>query len=170
MGNCMACHSQPKKQTRCPLTEEREIEVPIEKMNYSSSKCYVVVHRKLQNGEVYQLAPLSLQSDMPLAPCRTTKNRKLKTIRVKIVVTAEELELLLSGSKRFQIQSRVAHVRQSSVFRGCQKWLPSLPTIQEEQRMLTAVHVTISLEIVIFAIYLALVILLVEFVLAVPLQ
>nr|KYP62646.1 hypothetical protein KK1_017187 [Cajanus cajan] len=102
-------------------------------MNSASSKRYIVVRRKLQHGKVYQLAPFMLQSDIPLVPCRTTNNRKLKPKRVKIVVTAEELELLLSGSKRFQIQSRVACVKQGSVLRGCQKWIPSLPTIQEVQ-------------------------------------
>ncbi|KAG4990200.1 hypothetical protein JHK82_023705 [Glycine max] len=131
MGNCMGYHSQPKKQTRYPLIEGRELDasVPVEKMNSAPNKHYIVVRRKLRHGEVYQLAPFMLQSDMP---CRTTNNRKLKARSVKIVVTAEELESLLSGSKRLQIQCRAARVRRSFGLRGCQKWLPSLPTIQEE--------------------------------------
>ncbi|KAH1208736.1 hypothetical protein AAZX31_15G112600 [Glycine max] len=132
MGNCMGYHSQPKKQTGYPLIEGRELEVdasmPVEKIKSASNKRYIVVRRKLRHGEVYQLAPFMLQSDMPF---RTTNNRKLKTRSVKIVVTAEELESLFSGSKRFQIRRRIAGVRRSFGLRGCQKWLPSLPTIQE---------------------------------------
>ncbi|MCH98191.1 hypothetical protein A2U01_0019190 [Trifolium medium] len=130
MGNCVAYHSQTKKQTRCSLIEGREIEVniasaPVEKMNTASSKHYIAVHRKVQHGEVYHLAPFLRQSDKP---CKITYDRKMKTRIVKIVVTTEELELLLGGSKKFQIQSRVA-----PVLRKCPKWLPSLPTIQEVQ-------------------------------------
>lgn len=135
----MACHSQPKKKTSYPPIEGREVEmdasVPVEKMNSASSKRYVVVpvRRKMQHGEVYKLAPFMLQSDLPLLPCKAANNRKLKIRTVKIVVTAEELELLLSGSKRLHIEQRVARVRQSSGLRGRQNWLPSLPTIQEVQ-------------------------------------
>ncbi|BAT87557.1 hypothetical protein LR48_Vigan09g200200 [Vigna angularis] len=135
MGNFMACHSQPKNQNRYPQIEGKEVEadtpVAVERMKSASKKRYIVVRRKLQHGEVYQLAPFMLQSDMPLVPCWTTNNRKLKTRSVKIVVTAEELELLLRGSKKFQVQRRVARVKRSSGLRGCQKWFPSLPTIQE---------------------------------------
>jgi len=131
----MACHSQPKKQNRYPLIEGKEVEVDapvaVQRTKSASEKRYILVRRKLQHGEVYQLAPFMLQSDKPLVPCRTTNNRKLKTRSVKIVVTAEQLELLLRGSKKFQIQRRVAGVRRTSGLRGCQKWFPSLPTIQE---------------------------------------
>ncbi|KAK7412735.1 hypothetical protein VNO78_04323 [Psophocarpus tetragonolobus] len=131
MGNCMACHSHPKN----PLIEGREIKVdatvPVENMNSASNKRYIVVRRKLQHHEGYQLAPFMLESDMPVVLCRTTNNRKMKTRSVKIMVTAEELELLLSGSKRLQIQRRVTCVRKNSGLRGCQKWMPSLPAIQE---------------------------------------
>ncbi|CAJ1962684.1 unnamed protein product [Sphenostylis stenocarpa] len=133
MGNCMACHSQPKTHSRYPLIEgkESEVDTPVAVEQSASNKRYIVVRTKLQHGEVYQLAPIMLQSDKPLVPCRTTNNRKLKTRSVKIVVTAEELELLLRGSNKFQIQHRVARVRRSYGLRGCQKWFPSLPTIQE---------------------------------------
>ncbi|KAK7331140.1 hypothetical protein VNO77_25356 [Canavalia gladiata] len=135
MGNCMACHSQPKKQTRGPLIEGREMEVDasvsVEGMDSTSSKRYTLLRRRMQHGEVYQLAPFMMQSGMPLAPCRTTDNRKVKTRIVKIVVTAQEFQLLLSGSKKFQNKGRVGWVRQSFRMRGCQKWLPSLPTILE---------------------------------------
>ncbi|CAJ2658201.1 unnamed protein product [Trifolium pratense] len=132
MGNCVtSCYSQPKKQTRCPLIQGREIEVnkasaPVEKMNTASSKHYNAVRRKVQHGEDYHLAPFLRQSG------RTTDDRKMKTRIVKIVVTTEQLEMLLSGSKKFQIKTRVAPVTKSSVLR-CPKWLPSLSTIQEVQ-------------------------------------
>lgn len=118
MGNCVASYSQSKKQTRCPLIEGRELEVnnssaPVEKM-ITTAVC-----RKVHNGEVYHLAPFLKQSG--------------KTRVVKIVVTTEQLKLLLSGSKKFQIKTRVTPVRKSSVLRKCPKWLPSLPTIQEVQ-------------------------------------
>ncbi|KAJ1428651.1 hypothetical protein SESBI_08752 [Sesbania bispinosa] len=138
MGNCVAFHSQSKKQTRGPLIEGREIGVDVsvpleEKMNLASSKRYILVPRKLQHGEVYHPAILLNQSGKPLVSCRTTDNRNLKTRIVKIVVTTEQLELLLSGSIKFQTKSRVARVRKSSRLQRCPKWFPSLPTIQEVQ-------------------------------------
>lgn len=136
MGNCVACYSQPqKKLTKFFLNEGREKEVnnasaPVEKMKTASSKHHIVLRRKVQHGEVYHLAPFLRQSGKPLVPC--IDDRKVKTRIVKIVVTTEELKLLLSGSKKFQIKSRVAPVLKSSVLRRCPKWLPSLPTILEE--------------------------------------
>jgi hypothetical protein len=135
MGNCVACHSQPKNKTRFAPTEGREIEVnnasvPVEKMNTASSKQYIAVRRKVQHGEAYHLAPFIRQSGKP---CMTTDDGKMKKRIVKIVVTMEQLEMLLSGSMKFQIKSRVTPVRKSSVLRRCTKWLPSLPTIQEVQ-------------------------------------
>jgi len=134
MGNCVACHSQPKNKTRFAPTEGREIEVnnasvPVEKMNTASSKHYIAVCRKVQHGEAYHLAPFIRQSGKRM----TTDDGKMKKRIVKIVVTTEQLELLLSGSMKFQIKSRVFPVRKSSVMRRCPKWLPSLPTIQELQ-------------------------------------
>ncbi|KAK2394324.1 hypothetical protein P8452_16138 [Trifolium repens] len=134
MGNCVAYHSQTKKQTRCSLIEGREIEVnvaskPVEKMNTASGKHYTAVHRKVKHGEVYHLAPFLRQSDKP---CMITDDRKTKT---RIVLTTEELEILLGGSKTFQIQSRIATVRKSFVLTKCPKWLPSIPTIQEVQNV-----------------------------------
>ncbi|KAK7303409.1 hypothetical protein RJT34_14315 [Clitoria ternatea] len=169
MGNCMPCHSQPKKQTRVPLIEGRDVEVdapvPVEKLNSASTKRYILVQRKLQHGEVYHLAPFMMQSGRPeklnsastkryilvqrklqhgevdhlapfmmqsgrpLLPCRTTENIKLKSRNLKIVVRAEQLELLLSGSRNFQMRS----VRENTRMRRCRKWLPSLPTIKEVQ-------------------------------------
>ncbi|KAK2394325.1 hypothetical protein QL285_056169 [Trifolium repens] len=134
MGNCVACYSQPKKETRCPLIQGRKMGVnsapaPVEKMNTTSSKHYIAVRRKVQHGEVYDLTPFLRQSGM------ITDDRKTNTRIVKIVVTTEQLEMLLSGSKKFQIKTRVAPVTKSksSVLRRCPKWLPSLPTIQEVQ-------------------------------------
>lgn len=129
----MASYSQSKKQTRCPLIEEgRELEVnnssaPVEKM-ITTAVC-----RKVHHGEVYHPAPFLRQSGKPLVPCMITDDRKMKTRVVKIVVTTEQLKLLLSGSKKFQIKTRVTPVRKSTVLRKCPKWLPSLPTIQEVQ-------------------------------------
>ncbi|KAL1320400.1 hypothetical protein HN51_065125 [Arachis hypogaea] len=124
MGNCMACHSQPKKQTRGPLVEERRREVdasaPVEKMSPADSKHYITVCSKLQDGEIYHLV-------------RTNDNRKLRTSSVKIVVTTKQLALLLGGPKKLKIRSGVDRVRESPVYRGCRKWLPSLPTIPEVQ-------------------------------------
>ncbi|KAK2447994.1 hypothetical protein QL285_007296 [Trifolium repens] len=136
MGNCVACYSQPKKETRCPLIQGSEIgvnnaSVPVEKMNTASSKHYIAVRRKVQHGEVYHLAPFLRQSGM----ITDVDDRKTKTRIVKIVVTTEQLEMLLSGSKKFQIKTRVAPVTKSksSMLRRCPKWLPSLSTIQEVQ-------------------------------------
>ncbi|CAK8531272.1 unnamed protein product [Lathyrus sativus] len=138
MGNCVACYSQSMKQTRCPLIEGRELEVnnssaPVEKMNTGRSNHYTAVCKKVQHGEVCHLAPFLRQSGKPLVTCMITDDRKVKTKVVKIVVTTEQLKLLLSGSKKFQIKTRVTHVGKSSVLRKCPKWLPSLPTIQEVQ-------------------------------------
>lgn len=138
MGNCVACYSQPKKQTSSPLIEGRELEAnnpsaPVEKMNTDPTNHYTAVCKKAQHGEVYHLAPFLRQSGKPFAPCMTTDDGKMKTRVVKIVVSTEQLKLLLSGSKKFQIKTRVSHVRKSSMLRRCPKWLPSLPTIQELQ-------------------------------------
>ncbi|KAL5097535.1 hypothetical protein RYX36_001862 [Vicia faba] len=138
MGNCLACYSQSKKQTMYPLIEGRELEAnnssaPVEKTNTTPSNHYTAVCRKVPHGEVYHLAPFLRQSGKPLVPCMITDDRKMKTRVVKIVVTTEQLKLLLSGSKKFQIKTRVTPVRKSLVSRTCQKWLPSLPTIQEVQ-------------------------------------
>jgi hypothetical protein len=116
MGNCVACYSQPKKQTKCPVTQGREMgvnnaSVPVKKMNTASSKHYIAVRRKVQHGEVYRPPPFLRQSGM------TTDDRKMKTRIVKIVVTTEQLEMLLCGSKKFQIKTRVAPVTKSSVLR-----------------------------------------------------
>ncbi|GAU38968.1 hypothetical protein TSUD_378440 [Trifolium subterraneum] len=96
-------------------------------MNTASSKHYIAVRRKVQHGEVYHLAPFLRQSGT------TIDDRKMKTRIVKIVVTTQQLELLLSGSKKFQIKTRVASVTKSSLLRRCPKWLSSLPTIPEVQ-------------------------------------
>ncbi|KAK7245983.1 hypothetical protein RIF29_40840 [Crotalaria pallida] len=126
MGNCMTCHIVPKKQTIDSLIEGREMEVkaplPAEKINNASCGHCIVVHRKLlhKGEEVYHLAPLLKQSAMS-----TSHNRKLKTRNVKIVVTKEQLKLVLSGSNKFRIKTRVARVSR--------KWQPSLPTIHEVQ-------------------------------------
>ncbi|KAK7245986.1 hypothetical protein RIF29_40843 [Crotalaria pallida] len=124
MGNCMPCHI-PKKQTIDSLIEGREMEVkaplPAEKINNASCGHYIVVHRKLlHKGEVYHLAPLLKQSAKS-----TSHNRKLKARNVKIVVSAEQLKLVLSGSNKFRIKTRADRVRS--------KWQPSLPTIHEVQ-------------------------------------
>ncbi|OIV91862.1 hypothetical protein TanjilG_17854 [Lupinus angustifolius] len=89
--------------------------VQVENMNHAS---YIVVSRKLQNEEVYHLASFLKQYVKP-----TTDNKNLKTRNVKIVVTTKQLKLLLSGSNKFQIKTRVVH--------ASHKWQPSLPTIQE---------------------------------------
>ncbi|PNX94006.1 hypothetical protein L195_g017171, partial [Trifolium pratense] len=65
----------------------------------------------------------------PVEKMNSASSKKMRTRIVKIVVTTEELELLLGGPKKFQIQSRVA-----PVLRKCPKWLPSLPTTQEVQK------------------------------------
>ncbi|KAK7245982.1 hypothetical protein RIF29_40839 [Crotalaria pallida] len=126
MGNCMTCLSQPNVDGKEIETDGREMEidasVPVKKTNYSSCRSCIVIRRKLQNGEVYHLAPFLKQSVKP-----TTDNRKLKIRNVKIVLTTEQLKLLLSGSNKFQIKTRVACVRR--------KWLPSLPTIQEVNKL-----------------------------------
>lgn len=134
MGNCMAGQSQPKKQTRGPLIEGRETDVDAlvkveEKMNPASGKRYIVVHRKLHQGELDRFASLLKHSGVDSVPCRTTDIRNLKTKSVKIVVTTQQLELLLRGSNKFQTR----RTRASSGLRRCPKWFPSLPTIQEVQ-------------------------------------
>jgi hypothetical protein len=92
----VACYSQPKKQTKCPVIQGREMgvnnaSVPVKKMNTASSKHYIAVRRKVQHGEVYHPPPFLRQSGM------TTDDRKMKTRIVKIVVTTEQLEMLLCG-------------------------------------------------------------------------
>ena len=95
----MPFQSPPKKKTRVPLIEGGEMEfdasVLVEKLNSASScRSYIPVCSRLQIGEVYRLVPDMTQSVEPLVPCRTTDNRKVKTRKVKIVVTKEQLQLL----------------------------------------------------------------------------
>ncbi|MED6213886.1 hypothetical protein PIB30_097708 [Stylosanthes scabra] len=104
MGNCMACHSQPRKQTRGPLVEERR------KVADASTAAAV---EKMSPG------------------CPASSKHYIRS--VKIVVTTEQLALLLSGAKKLEIRNGGTSVGESPVYRGCRKWLPSLPSIQEVQ-------------------------------------
>ena len=103
----------------------------VEKLNCASScKSYIPVCSRLQIGEVYRLEPDMTQSVEPLVPCRTTDNRKVKTRKTKVGVTTEQLQLLLSGAKDFQIKSRVACIRENCSLQRSPKWFP-LPNIPE---------------------------------------
>ncbi|MED6165737.1 hypothetical protein PIB30_102442, partial [Stylosanthes scabra] len=95
MGNCMACHSQPRKQTRGPLVEER---------------------RKVADAS----AAAAMSPGFPASSKHYIRS-------VKIVVTREQLALLLSGAKKLKIRNGGTSVGESPVYRGCRKWLPSLP-------------------------------------------
>ncbi|OIW13864.1 hypothetical protein TanjilG_31753 [Lupinus angustifolius] len=111
MGNCI-CHSQQNIDGRVIEIDQREMDV---------DGSYIVISRKLHNGEVYNLEPPLLRQSVKA----TSDNRNLKTRSLKIVMTMEQLKLLLSGSNKLHIKTKVAHIRR--------KWLPSLPTILEEQ-------------------------------------
>ncbi|CAL0334550.1 unnamed protein product [Lupinus luteus] len=112
MGNCV-CHSQQNIDGRVIEIDQREMEI---------DGSYLVISRKQHNGEVYKFEPPLLRQSFKA----TNDNRNLKTRSLKIVVTREQLKMLLSGSNKFQIKTRVAHISK--------KWLPSLPTIHEVQK------------------------------------
>lgn len=88
---------------------------------------------RLEPGEVYYLMPSLGQ------PCRLEVSSKLAgqetcaSRKVKIVVTRQQLELLLRNSKQFR--SKGIAVRFSESFKeGERKWRPSLVTIPEVQK------------------------------------
>ncbi|KAK7363854.1 hypothetical protein VNO77_06013 [Canavalia gladiata] len=117
-------HFQPKKETRRLLergeTEFNASELVI-RMNSAFCKRYILVNRRLHIGEVYCLAPYLTQSVEPLGPYRTTDNRNVKTRKVKIMMTKEQLQLLLTGAVNFQTKSIVACFRENSGLQGCPK-------------------------------------------------
>ncbi|KAE9599118.1 hypothetical protein Lal_00044032 [Lupinus albus] len=112
MGNCIS-HSHQNIDGRGIEIDRREI------MEIDGS--YIVISRKVHNGEVYNIEPPFLRKSVKT----TSDNRNMKRRNLKIVVTMEQLKLMLNGSNKFKIKTRVAHVSK--------KWLPSLPTIHEVQ-------------------------------------
>ncbi|KAI4296040.1 hypothetical protein L6164_036030 [Bauhinia variegata] len=136
MGNCVAFHqSFAKKQTRgSPIDEgitEPIVLMPVKKISHAPHKRYVLVHRDLRSGEIHYLEPLLTQSVKPLVPCKTSDGRNMRVSKVKILVTREQSQLLLTGAKSFQTRSRVSQLSGRSRLKGCQKWQPTLPSIPE---------------------------------------
>jgi hypothetical protein len=88
---------------------------------------------RLEPGEVYYLVPLQPQPHHLSVTSRTANHDTGKRWKVKIVVTKEQLELLLRSTKKFQSSVIAGQILGSSQVdvEGCQKWQPSLATIPE---------------------------------------
>ncbi|KAJ6380642.1 hypothetical protein OIU77_029524 [Salix suchowensis] len=149
MGNCidfMPCSSAERSKVLIHNGGEKEFKssTPVKKITSGRYGGYILVNRALpyaplppdtvlEPGEVYHLMP-------PLdQPCRLEVSSKLTGQeacagrKVKIVVTRQQLELLLRNSK--QLKLRGIAVQFSESFKeGKRKWRPSLVTIPEVQK------------------------------------
>ena len=132
----MAHQHQPKKQTRALFFYGGEFDdlMPVANINSPPLESHILLlHGKLKNGEVYYIVSFLTHSGKPLVTCKTSDNRKLRTRRMKIALTKEQLDLLLSGSMKIQCRIRVSKFRKSSGLQKRTKWQPALPTIPELQ-------------------------------------
>ncbi|KAL9361166.1 hypothetical protein Peur_043951 [Populus x canadensis] len=147
MGNCIDVLSYSSAERSKVLIHnggEKEFKssTRVQKITSGRYGGYMLVHSalpyvplppdtRLEPGEVYHLMPSLGQ------PCRLEVSSKLAgqetcaSRKVKIVVTRQQLELLLRNSKQFR--SKGIAVRFSESFKeGERKWRPSLVTIPEE--------------------------------------
>ncbi|KAJ7946434.1 hypothetical protein O6P43_031369 [Quillaja saponaria] len=83
---------------------------------------------KLQSRKVHYVVPRVTQPAITLVH----NNKNLNTRKVKVVITKEQLELLLHNAKNFQAKdSAVQFSGRFRLIEGCQKWKPTLATIPE---------------------------------------
>ena len=118
--------------------EEFKAETQVKEITSGAYHGYNLVHHaqpfsplppkfKLEAGEFYYLVPDMLQLCRPL---KTDGNDSCRSRCVKLVVSKQQLEFLLSSRKKFQPKV-VRHVRKCWRKDGAQKWQPSLSTIPE---------------------------------------
>ncbi|GMN36628.1 hypothetical protein TIFTF001_006171 [Ficus carica] len=160
MGNCVNVLSYKpiSEKVRVVTNNGRVLEfeglTPVKKITTSGAyKGYNLVHHsqpfsplspkyKLEPGEVYYLVPRGLISPKVVLDHdhHDDHDDQTKRQKIKIVVTREQLELLLlrSCSKQLQFKDVCVGVLSESFFgfneeEGSSKWRPSLASIEEAQ-------------------------------------
>ena len=148
MGNCIQVSSYESEENAKVVTYNGEVlefqaSTNAKKVTSGPYSGYNLVHRsrpfsplpnttKLDPGEVYYLVPdlakvLSRKVSLEEQSCGRSQ-------KIKIVVTREELELLLgSANKQFQISQDIVGLSSESLGfeEGSPKWRPSLSSIAE---------------------------------------
>lgn len=104
-------------------------------VHYTQPHAPLPPNSKLEPGEVYHLVPHLTQPSKPLVSAKRVKHESCKRQRVKIVVTREQLELLLLRSaKKFQSRDIVLGFPENFGFEERPpKWRLPLATIPEVQ-------------------------------------
>lgn len=152
MGNCIdVLLHPPEEKIRVLIFNGGEKQfiasTPVEKITCGPYNGFKLVHHaqpysplapntRLEPGEVYYLVPLQPQPQPhhPPVTSRTDNHDTGKGRKVKIVVTKEQLELLLRSTRTFQSGDIAGKILGSSGvgdIEGCWKWQPSLTTIPE---------------------------------------
>jgi hypothetical protein len=150
MGNCIdVLLHPPEEKIRVLIFNGGEKEfiasTPVEKITCGPYNGFKLVHHaqpysplapntRLEPGEVYYLVPLRPQPHQPSVTSRMADHNSGKGRKVKIVVTKEQLELLLRSTNKFRssdIAGQILGSTRVGDIEGCQKWQPSLATIPE---------------------------------------
>ncbi|KAF9664375.1 hypothetical protein SADUNF_Sadunf16G0012100 [Salix dunnii] len=87
----------------------------------------------LEPGEVYYLVPPHDQPFTLEVPLKLTTQGTCAGRKMKIVVTRQQLGLLLNNSKQFKLKGIAAGSSESFMV-GDRKWQPSLVTVLEVQK------------------------------------
>ncbi|THG13766.1 hypothetical protein TEA_022812 [Camellia sinensis var. sinensis] len=144
MGNCIhVLLSSPQKKSKVLIIDGVEEEFKaltlVEKAPLAPYKGHKLVHRaqsdsplppkaKLKSGEVNYLVPHLGRPCNPPFLRKVVVGNSCRGWKVKIVVTKEQLELMMSS---VECQSRNVAIQSLLGRKECQKWRPSLATIPE---------------------------------------
>ncbi|KAK9935859.1 hypothetical protein M0R45_012734 [Rubus argutus] len=147
MGNCICVpFHQHKEKVKVVVfnggVEEFSASTTVEEITTGPYIGYKLVHQanpytplppntKLEPGEVYHLVPTLAWLNKHLVPSKIAhqEQESCKRQKVKIVVTREQLELLLNGAKKLRSKEIGSFGLQEPL-----KWRPSLAIIPEVRR------------------------------------
>ncbi|XP_059636732.1 uncharacterized protein LOC132278846 [Cornus florida] len=145
MGNCIDLMlSQPQKKIRVLILGGGEAvfkaSTTVKKITSGLYHGYKLVHHaqpylplppdaKLEVGEVYYLVPELRQHFSPPLYQKVVDESSRRRWKVKIVLTRQQLELMLRSGKKFQFKQKIA--QSSWLKEECEKWRPLLATIPE---------------------------------------
>lgn len=150
MGNCIKVLSNPPQEKIKVVVFNRGVKefkasTSVKKITSGPYIGFNLVHHtqphaplapnsKLEAGEVYHLVPHLTQPSKPLVSAKRVMHESCKRQKVKIVVTREQLELLLRSAKKFQSRDIVLGFPESFGFeQRSPRWRPPLATIPERQ-------------------------------------
>ncbi|CAB4275608.1 unnamed protein product [Prunus armeniaca] len=148
MGNCLhvLCHP-PQEKIKVVIfkggVREFKASTPIKEITSGPYIGYKLVHHiqpytplppntKLEPGEVYHIVPNLASLGKPLVPSKIVHQESCKRQKIKIVVTREQLELLLKSANKFRSPKEIGvQLSGRSGLEGSPKWRPSLAIIPE---------------------------------------